>query len=49
MQPHSFFHFPIKNEYMNKLIKTTTVYFHGAHTREEQGHADEDINSNNSL
>ncbi len=24
-------------------------YCHGAHTREEQGHADEDVNSNNSL
>ncbi len=22
---------------------------HGAHTREEQGHADEDVNSNNNL
>ncbi len=22
---------------------------HGAHSREEQGHADEDVNSNNSL
>ncbi len=25
------------------------VFCHGAHTREEQGHADEDVNSNNSL
>ncbi len=22
---------------------------HGAHTREEQGHADEDVNSNNNI
>ncbi len=25
------------------------IYCHGAHTSEEQEHADEDINSNNSL
>ncbi len=27
----------------------SSAYCHGAHSREEQGHADEDVNSNNSL
>ncbi len=26
-----------------------STYCHGAHTREEQGHADEDVNSNNNI
>ncbi len=30
-------------------FKSRVYYCHGAHSREEQGHADEDINSNNSL
>ncbi len=29
--------------------KTDQSHCHGAHSREEQGHPDEDVNSNNSL
>ncbi len=31
------------------LNKCLLYYCHGAHTREEQEHTDEDVNSNNSL
>ncbi len=27
----------------------SAYYCHGAHSREEQGHADEDVNSNNNI
>ncbi len=34
---------------VNPQILWETTKCHGAHSREEQGHADEDVNSNNSL
>ncbi len=37
-------------DFLNKYLKNDLYYnCHGAHSREEQGHADEDLNSNNSL
>ncbi len=43
----------LKNEKQNgvngRRLRLGLVFCHGAHTSEEQGHADEDVNSNNSL
>ncbi len=36
-----YYHYPLDHYMINMC--------HGAHTREEQEHADEDVNSNNSL
>ncbi len=33
----------------SKYYSVFEPFCHGAHSREEQGHADEDVNSNNSL
>ncbi len=38
-----------QNEVKGRRLRLGLVFCHGAHTREEQEHADEDINSNNSL
>ncbi len=38
-----------KTRWMGAAYGLGLVFYHGAHTREEQEHADEDINSNNSL
>ncbi len=38
-----------KTRWMGAAYGLGLVFCHGAHTREEQEHADEDINSNNSL
>ncbi len=42
-----------KNEKQNgvngRRLRLGLVFCHGAHTREEQEHADEDINSNNNI
>ncbi len=38
--------------FVQDLMPVRTIFpsrCHGAHTREEQGHADEDVNSNNSI
>ncbi len=40
---------PKQNEVNGRRLRLGLVFCHGAHTREEQGHADEDLNSNNSL
>ncbi len=34
---------------LKELCENIEVNRHGAHSREEQGHADEDVNSNHSL
>ncbi len=43
----------VKMKKQNKLkghrLRLGLVFCHGAHTREEQGHADEDLNSNNNI
>ncbi len=38
-----------KNGVNGRRLRLGLVFCHGAHTREEQGHADEDINSNNNI
>ncbi len=38
-----------QNEVKGRHLRLGLVFCHGAHTREEQEHADEDINSNNSI
>ncbi len=38
-----------QNGVKGRHLRLGLVFCHGAHTREEQEHADEDINSNNSL
>ncbi len=39
----------IINGMAGSVDRDTGHICHGAHSREEQGHADEDVNSNNSL
>ncbi len=38
-----------QNGVNGRRLRLGLVFCHGAHTREEQEHADEDLNSNNSL
>ncbi len=38
-----------QNEVKGRRLRLGLVFCHSAHTREEQEHANEDINSNNSL
>ncbi len=38
-----------QNEVKGRRLWLGLVFCHGAHTREEQEHEDEDINSNNSI
>ncbi len=38
-----------QNEVKGHRLRLGLVFCHGAHTREEQEHTDEDLNSNNSL
>ncbi len=38
-----------QNEVKGRRLLLGLVFCHGAHSREVQGHADEDVNSNNSL
>ncbi len=38
-----------QNEVKGRRLLLGLVFCHGAHTREEQEHADEDINSNNNI
>ncbi len=38
-----------QNEVKGRRLRLGLVFCHGAHTREEQEHGDEDLNSNNSL
>ncbi len=38
-----------QNEVKGRRLRLGLVFCHGAHTREEQEHANEDVNSNNSL
>ncbi len=38
-----------QNEVKGRHLLLGLVFCHGAHTREEQGHADEDVNSNNNI
>ncbi len=38
-----------QNEVNGRRLRLGLVFCHGAHTREEQGHADEDLNSNNNI
>ncbi len=38
-----------QNGVNGRRLRLGLVFCHGAHTREEQEHGDEDINSNNSL
>ncbi len=38
-----------QNEVKGRRLRLSLVFCHGAHSREEQGHADEDVNSNNSI
>ncbi len=38
-----------QNEVKGRHLRLGLVFCHGAHTREEQEHADEDVNSNNNI
>ncbi len=38
-----------QNGVNGRRLRLGLVFCHGAHTREEQGHADEDVNSNNNI
>ncbi len=38
-----------QNGVNGRRLRLGLVFCHGAHTREEQEHADEDVNSNNTL
>ncbi len=38
-----------QNEVKGRRLRLGLVFCHGAHTREEQEHADEDVNSNNNI
>ncbi len=38
-----------QNGVKGRRLRLGLVFCHGAHSREEQGHADEDVNSNNNI